>query len=554
MNFLEAHDIVKRFAGGPELPMLLAMSGEPGKLEIFLRASAAREGRSLTLSTRPFGTLGQTLLTEPAANLTEVFVLLPWDFVAECNWRSGLPAGKPDIDAFEAQARGVATRLAARANARALYLAAPIPPVFADPSLNQRLAASIAAVAATVRAEPLPVSAFSLASYLTTGTPFASRSLDVVAAAIVSRAVASPEPQPAKVLVTDLDNVMWRGVIGEDGLDGIRYLSEGTGFRHFIYQTFLAKLKREGALLAAVSRNDAELANGPFRTGRMALGVDDFVVIVASYNAKSAQIREIARQLNLGLDAFVFVDDNPLELEEVARAIPEIQVARFPDTDDELAPFLDDVARRFARTTVTSEDAERTEMYRRRLEGMVPDAAAGADLTEFLTGLEMSLVIHDRSTGDRTRAVQLINKTNQFNLNGKRVTDEEVAEALAAGGRLITASLSDRTGSHGEIIACLVDAAGVVRSFVMSCRVFQRRAEFAFFAWLCGGEPTPRALEFAATPRNEPIQQFLGDEAFTGDEARGFTVDAAAFAKSHADDMRLFALTTPDQVTAGTEQ
>ena len=319
---------------------------------------------------------------------------------------------------------------------------------------------------------------------------------------------------------------------------------EGAGFRHFVYQTYLAKLKSEGTLLAAVSRNDTELANEPFKSGRMTLGTDDFVAIIASYHAKSAQIKQIATQLNLGLDSFVFVDDNPIEIEEVSAALPGITAVHFPASDDALPRFFDRLATLFGRTTITSEDAERTAMYRRRLEGMVPTDAGGADLTAFLRDLQMSLEIHDRSHGDRQRAVQLINKTNQFNLNGRRVTDEEVGAILQGGGRLFTASLTDRTGTHGEIFAVLIDSQGSIRSLVMSCRVFQRRVEFAMFTWLAAREANLRAFEFVETARNEPIRQFLHDATGGSMPSNGSIVefDAHAFASAHADDLALFAI------------
>jgi FkbH-like protein len=343
---------------------------------------------------------------------------------------------------------------------------------------------------------------------------------------------------------------MWHGVIGEDGLDGIHYRSEGAGFRHFIYQSLLAKLKREGTLLAAVSRNDAELANGPFASGKMTLKLEDFVVIAASYNAKSSQIREIAKQLNLGVDSFVFVDDNPIEVEEVSAAIPEMRVIRFPESEDALPAFFDEIAAQFSRTVLTAEDADRTEMYRRRLEGMMPVESEGANLTAFLRGLEMSLVIADRSEGDRTRTVQLINKTNQFNINGRRVTDEEIGAILAAGGRLYSCTLSDRTGSHGEILSCLIDAKGVIRSLVMSCRVFQRRVEHAFFVWLSAQDNPPRALEYEQTSRNEPVAQFLDEPAFASRDANFVLADWRQFAEQHGSDLRLFAVTVPRGATA----
>ncbi|MEQ1693768.1 MAG: hypothetical protein ABMA00_20940, partial [Gemmatimonas sp.] len=174
---------------------------------------------------------------------------------------------------------------------------------------------------------------------------------------------------------------------------------------------------------------------------------------------------------------------------------------------------------------------------------IVPVDAEGADLTAFLRGLTMSLTIHDRSAGDRTRAVQLINKTNQFNLNGRRVTDDEVAAILDGGGRLYTCTLSDRTGTHGEILACLIDHAGVVRSLVMSCRVFQRRVEYAFFAWLGDRPGAPNRLEFVSTPRNEPIHQFLEDASFASSSDGMTAMDAREFAQAHAADLTLFTYT-----------
>ena len=136
----------------------------------------------------------------------------------------------------------------------------------------------------------------------------------------------------------------------------------------------------------------------------------------------------------------------------------------------------------------------------------------------------MTLTLQERSQGDRTRAVQLINKTNQFNLNGRRITEAEVAEVVAAGGRLYTASLSDRSGSHGEILACLVSVDGSITAFAMSCRVFQRRVEHAFLAWLASQPHPPSAMEWAGTPRNEPFAQFLRELTGTEVPAAGTVV------------------------------
>ncbi|MDH4164760.1 MAG: HAD-IIIC family phosphatase, partial [Nitrospirota bacterium] len=347
----------------------------------------------------------------------------------------------------------------------------------------------------------------------------------------------------AKVLVTDLDNVLWAGLAAEDGPDGIKCSSEGIGFRHFVYQSFLARLKANGVLLAAVSRNDLEVARAPITTGKTLLSENDFIEILASYDAKSAHIRRLTESLNLGMDAFVFVDDNPIELAEVGSALPAITCRQFPSQDDKLAQFLNDLNALFARSTISEEDRQRTEMYRRRqtVAAQTSLGKEGTDLTDFLANLQMELVIQDRSSGDRERAVQLINKTNQFNLNGRRVTDDEVSRILSAGGKLYTAKLTDRTGSHGEILVCLVDEHNKILSFVLSCRVFQRRVEHAFTCWIVRRLGNNLAFTYRATERNTPIRDFLKDPAFKiqGEEGR---LDGDSFQRDHGKTLELFRL------------
>jgi FkbH-like protein len=299
--------------------------------------------------------------------------------------------------------------------------------------------------------------------------------------------------------------------VGDDGPEAVAAGPEGAGYPHFLLQTLLRRLRGEGVLLAAVSKNDDDVARAPLRSGRLLLQENDFVAILASWQPKSAQLRALADRLNLGLDAFVFLDDNPVELAEVAQELPQVACVRFVPEPRGLVAVLAELRARFARRVITAEDRERTALYQRRLEGMQAATASGSDLTQFLRELDMTLTIHDRSRGDRTRAVQLINKTNQFNLNGERLVDAEVERVLADGGRLLTASLADRTGSHGEILACLMAADGQVCSLVLSCRVFQRRVEFAFLGWLAARGLTPRSFRYAPTDRNGPLRQFLAE-------------------------------------------
>ena len=522
MNFLEAATLVRGEPPVQQLPFLLAMSGTPETLELYVRAHAIRRGHDARLRTLPFNTLPQTLLSPPQPAEREVFLLLPWDLTPELDWRSGLPAERPVLASLRRAAAQRCERLAARPNAAVLYVPAPVPPVLGIPREDRHLEHLLMAIAGDAGADCLDGGLFSLAAYLAHGTPFGGNALSAVAEAVVAAALDRPAAAK-KVLITDLDNTLWAGIVGEDGVEGVSAAPQGVGYRHFVYQSLLAGLQRRGVLLAAVSRNDPDLARGPLEKGGMALGPEQFVAISANYHSKSGQIAALAESLDLGRDALVFVDDNPVEIEEVQDALPEVTCLPFPSSDEHLPGFLTRLNELFPGAVVTAEDRDRTAMYRRRLAGMVPKDLAGADVTEFLRDLQMRLRIHDRTTGDRERAVQLINKTNQFNLNGRRWSDAEIADALAQGGRLYTAELADRHGSHGEILACLVTATGVVPALVMSCRVLQRRVEQGFLAWLMSryaeGAGELRLL-FEPTQRNTPLRLFLRELSLLEDADR----------------------------------
>ena len=540
MKFLEAKQVLSQLAGGTPVSALLAMSGNPGSLDMFLRAEAARLGYAATLRTLPFNTLAQALM-RPPGDEREIFLLFPWDLAPSLDWRTGIPDAPRSLDDILIESESTLKRLGARPAAAIFYCPAAIPPIAPTLAEAETITGRLLAAAMEAGARPLDASLFDLSTYLSTGCPFSGTTIGDAAHALAG-AFRSPTTAAKKLLVTDFDNVLWHGVIGEDGIDGIKSAPDGVGFKHFIYQTLLIKLRKSGTLVAGVTRNDEDLALAPFRNGTMRLGEGDLVAVIASYKPKSAQIRQLTEQLNLGLDSVVFVDDNPVELAEVAQALPTVTCVRFPEREDGLARLLDALTSLFPIRTVTAEDRERTEMYRRRLASMPPSEAEGADLRAFLRELDMKLVIHDRSTGDRARAVQLINKTNQFNLNGRRVTDEEVGTALAAGGKLYTAALSDRHGTHGEILACLIGANGAVESYVMSCRVFQRRVEHAFTAWLVKTGNAPRAFAHVATERNEPIRQYLEGPGFVNTGNGAVSFDAAAFVAAHGDALELFAL------------
>jgi FkbH-like protein len=535
LTFLEAKKLLAALQHAEKLSFLMGMSGSPDQLELYLRAHAARTGVDAQVGVLPFGTLGQHLFSE--ADGAELFLLLPWDLAPECDWRSGMNGSLGDVGAILARANQVAALLAKRKKARLAYLPAPIPPLCVAWSDNVRLATELTALAVRNGATLLSPNHFSLASYLANGSPMAGGALSPVAEVLVDLLLLPPAGT-FKVVATDADNTLWSGLVGEDGVEAVSAEPHGRAFRHFVYQGFLQRLKAAGILLAVISRNDEDMVRAALDAGRMPLKIEDFVAIRAGYGAKSDHVRALAESLNLGTDSIVFIDDNPVELAEVASAVEGVTCQVFPTKDEDLPAFLDRLAVLFDRRSVTVEDAERTEMYRRRV--AAHPSTEGVGLVDFLKDLGMVLTIRDRTKGDWKRAHQLINKTNQFNLNGRRMDESQVASVLANGGRIFTAMLDDRTGSHGEIMACLVDRYGRVQALVMSCRVFQRRVEYAFLLWLLGHWQGPAlSFAFSATERNEPFRNFLADSAFA-DGGECWLLDGAAFTDTHAADFCLF--------------
>ena len=508
MNFLQAHAALKAFSGGPVVHLLLAMSGTGDPLELYVRATAASRGYDAHVSFLPFGTLRQALLSPRDSDVREVFLLFPWDLVPAMDWRTGVAETiGADGDAREQAEEVIA--LLSRRGAALIYVDAPGAPLWLDPHLNRSLHSYLRSAIERVGGKVVDASLFAIGSYLATGQPVSLKHASVVAGAIVDAGLQDKRSSSAKVLVTDLDHTLWHGIVGDDGVVGLHFRPEGKGYRHFVYQSMLRRLRADGVLLAAVSKNDEAMVKEAFAAGDMVLNEDDFVAIIASWEPKSAQIELLAERLNLGLDSFVFVDDNPVEIAEVSERLPLVACVHFPVGEEGVALLVHDLVQRFQRTAITAEDRERTGLYKRRVASLPPREASPSDIRQFLRKLEMTLSIKDRSGEDRSRAVQLINKTNQFNLNGERLADSDVERRLEQGDRLFTASLADSTGEHGEILAALVTSDNQITHLVMSCRVFQRRVEFAFLAWLMNNGLEPSGFVFRGTDRNRPLQQFL---------------------------------------------
>ena len=304
---------------------------------------------------------------------------------------------------------------------------------------------------------------------------------------LVARLLAAAQGRGAKCLVLDLDNTLWGGVIGDDGLEGI-VIGQGSalGEAFASFQSYALALARRGVILAACSKNDEANALEPFDAHpEMVLRRGDIAAFVANWNDKAANLREIARSLNIGLDALVFADDNPFERNLIRRELPMVMVPELPEDPALFARCISD-AGYFEGLGVTEEDRARTAHYRANRQRATL-AASTTDMDAYLRSLDMALLWRPFDRTGLKRVTQLINKSNQFNLTTIRYGEEEVAAVIADPRAFgLQLRLTDRFGDNGIIavvIGRLRDAGGVeIDTWLMSCRVLGRRVEQATLA------------------------------------------------------------------------
>jgi FkbH-like protein len=300
-------------------------------------------------------------------------------------------------------------------------------------------------------------------------------------AAEIARLVAGLRRPMRKVLVLDLDNTLWGGVVGDDGLEGIELgdtSPRGEAFKAF--QRYARSLKQRGVLLAVCSKNDhARAAEAVERHPEMVLRMEDFVVFKANWEPKSENLRAIAAELELGLDSLVFADDNPAEIEIVRQFVPEVATILLgPDPAAYVGQLQD--ARLFEPQRITEEDLARSEQY--RAEARRREAAASiTDMDAYLASLEMRATLGAFVPVDFPRIAQLIARSNQFNLTTRRRTEAEVAAVAADPARAaFTVRLADRFGDHGLISVVIAEITGdvfAIDTWLMSCRVLKRQVE-----------------------------------------------------------------------------
>ncbi len=317
-----------------------------------------------------------------------------------------------------------------------------------------------------------------------------------------------------KVLVTDLDNTLWGGVIGEDGAEGIALGSAHQGAVYQDAQRQLLRMKEQGVLLAVASKNNRDDVDAAFAHPQMILKEEDFAVIACNWEPKAENIAKMAKELNLGLDAFVFLDDNEAEREAVRIALPQVNVAGFPTDMTGYADFLAALYESyFFQWRTTGEDLEKTSQYRaERLRREQKEAAVSYE--DYLRSLRIKIRIAGVTQTRKERALQLMNKTNQFNTQTLRMEAPEMEAYLKGGGRLLLAEVSDKYGSSGwtaEFLYHREDHTVMVDNFLMSCRIMGRQIEHAIVDHILrrlreqGVEVVQAAYKRSA--KNKPVEQ-----------------------------------------------
>lgn len=318
-----------------------------------------------------------------------------------------------------------------------------------------------------------------------------------------------------KCLVLDLDNTLWGGIIGDDGMEGIILgagSAKGEAFQDF--QKYILSLQKIGVLLAVNSKNNPEIAEEPFKKHpEMLIQREHITCFLANWNDKASNIKEIARQLNIGTDALVFLDDTPFEREQVLRMVPEVAVPALPEDPSDYIKIINQF-QFFEPASLTQEDLSKTEDYKARIKRIQFLKSTKGSINDHLQRLNIQGEVTLFQKIDLDRICQLINKTNQFNLTSRRYSKSEILKVMQNANYLgLSARVQDKFGNYGLISAMIAKHTGHVLdilSWVMSCRVFGKGIEQFLFNHLAR-EAIKRGVQeirgtFTPTQKNEVVK------------------------------------------------
>ena len=341
----------------------------------------------------------------------------------------------------------------------------------------------------------------------------------------INRLLRAMKGERKKVLALDFDNTLWRGVIGEDGIEGVHPFVE--------FQKGLKALRERGVILVALTKNNAADVEPVWNDARMVLKRSDFAAFRVDWNDKATNLIDVARTLNLGTDSFVFVDDNPAERGQMRAMRPEVVAPDFPVEESDLTKFLRRITRLyFPELRLTAEDKSKTEQY--QAEAARREFATGLSVDDYLKGLELWADVHPVADSEIARVAQLSQKTNQFNVLTNRYTVDEIRQFAHDANRLIVSvHAGDKFGEQGLVAfvqAVLSGDDATIVDWVMSCRTMNRRLEFAVEdrveAMLVARGVKILHAKWCKTQKNAPVSHLFDSFGFSVLEA---TKDARTY-------------------------
>ena len=368
-----------------------------------------------------------------------------------------------------------------------------------------------------------PAERFDLRAELAQGMPYRLPHAAALAG-LMSRLLAPATP--LKGLITDLDDTLWDGILGEVGVSGVGFTLETGAQAHGLYQQFLQSLAERGILLAIASKNDSSLAEQALARPDLRVRPESFFPTEIHWGPKSESVERILKAWNIGPEAIAFIDDSPLETAEVQARFPQACCLPFPKRDASRLPeFFHTLRDWFGKPVIRQEDRIRSRSLRQQVE--LSPAASGTNpgsQEPFLAGLEASLTFQLSREAADERAFELINKTNQFNLNGRRILEASWREFLGRPENfLLTVAYTDKFGPLGKIAVVLgsrQNQEASLSAWVMSCRAFSRRIEHATLRYLFDRLPVTRiSFAFEPTERNGPLREFFAALAVPQAEA-----------------------------------
>jgi len=525
-------------AQAPPFAVTLACGFTPVHLKAFLTAhlQTALPNRKVVVEPGLYGNLLGTVEAVVAPDVQAIAIALEWpDLDQRLGYRQTGGWGPSDLTDIVANVNQSLQRLEAAVHrvrpSVKVAICLPtlaLPPVFVPPGwqasepemlLEQSLAnfaafaARLSHVAIVNRRHLDEVShtatRFDFKSELLTGLSYTLPHADQVAASL-ARLI---QPfVPKKGLITDLDYTLWSGMVGEVGAAQVAWDLESHSQIHGLYQQVLRALAEQGVLLAVASKNKLEVAQEALSRPDILLPPDKMFPLEIHWQPKSGSVERILRSWNIGADSVVFVDDSPMEIAEVQAAHPEVQCLLFPKSDYAGAQkFLRTLRDLFGKPRIGEEDTLRLESIRRSAEFHQADTAT---LEDFFEQMKATIKFDFTGAADDARVLELVNKTNQFNLNGRRYTETDWAKELDDPNTFVASvAYEDKFGSLGKIAVLRGKRQGgvlEVSAWVMSCRAFARRIEHQCLRVLFEGFHTDViCLELEATAKNAPLQEFL---------------------------------------------